>query len=77
MQSGWNGEGKAAGATGKILRNSVGRRNRDTKPVKKWCGEGLRQAALTGGKEGSIFVEPFPPLTGVGGYVPGEDSSLF
>lgn len=45
-------------------------------PVKKQCGEGSRQTALAGSKEGSIFVMPFPPLTGMGDYVPGGISSL-
>lgn len=45
-------------------------------PVKKWCGKGLRQTALAGSKEGSIFAVPLPPSTGMGGYVPGGYSSL-
>lgn len=72
-QSGWKGEGKAADMR---LRNFGGRRSRDTMPVKKRCGRGSRQTALAGSREGSIIVMPFPPLTGMGGYVPGGISSL-
>lgn len=57
-------------------RNFVGRKNRDTMPVKNQCGNGFRQTALAGSKEGSIFAMPFLPLTGMGGYLPGGDNFL-
>lgn len=61
MQSGRKGEGKAAGAGGRKLRNFVGRKSRYTMPVKKGCGNGSKQTALTGSKEGDVFAMPLPP----------------
>lgn len=74
MQSGCKGEGKAAGTA--YRRQKLCGENRDTMPVKNQCGNGFRQTALAGSKEGSIFAIPFLPLTGMGGYLPGGDSFL-
>jgi len=75
-QSGRKGEGKAAGAAGRRLRNFMGRRSRDITPVKKRCGKQSRQMVLAGSQEGSIFAMPFLPSADVGRYLPDGDSSL-